>query len=80
MIKKLTNIGDPESAAAHNIIITDENGHVAVGKDSLSCVCGLNRLEPVSSWPGFITQYFQDGLKPPFNIAARRAAKFSSAL
>ena len=32
MIEKLTNVGDPDSAAALNIIMTDEVGHVAVDK------------------------------------------------
>ena len=32
MIEKLTNVGDLDSAAALNIIMTDEVGHVTVGK------------------------------------------------
>jgi uncharacterized ferritin-like protein (DUF455 family) len=79
MIEKLTNVGDPDSAAALNIIMTDEVGHVAVGKRWFDYVCGLDRLDPVSSWHRLVTQYFHGDLKPPFNIAARRAAKFSSA-
>ena len=79
MIEKLTNVGDPDSAAALNIIMTDEVGHVAVGKRWFDYVCGLDRLDPVSSWHRLVTQYFHGDLKPPFNIAARDAAKFSSA-
>ena len=79
MIEKLTNVGDPDSAAALNIIMTDEVGHVAVGKRWFDYVCGLERLDPVSSWHRLVTQYFHGDLKPPFNIAARHAAKFSSA-
>ena len=79
MIEKLKNVGDPDSAAALNIIMTDEVGHVATGKRWFDYVCGLDRLDPVSSWHRLVTQYFHGGLKPPFNIAARRAAKFSSA-
>jgi uncharacterized ferritin-like protein (DUF455 family) len=59
--------------------MTDEVGHVAVGKRWFDFVCGLNRLDPVSSWHKLVTQYFHGELKPPFNIAARRAAKFSAA-
>ena len=79
MIEKLTNVGDPDSAAALGIIMTDEVGHVAVGKCWFDYVCGLDRLDPVSSWHRRVTTYFHGDLKPPFNIAARRAAKFSAA-
>ena len=79
MIEKLTNVGDPDSAAALGIIMTDEVGHVAVGKRWFDYVCGLGRLDPVSSWHRLVTTYFHGDLKPPFNIAARRAAKFSAA-
>ena len=78
-VEKLTNVGDPYSGAVLNIIMTDEVGHVAAGKRWFAYVFGLNRLDPVSSWHRLVTQYFHGGLKPPFNIAARRAAKFSSA-
>ena len=79
MIEKLTNVGDPDSAAALGIIMTDEVGHVAVGKRWFDYVCGLGRLDPVSSWHRLVTTYFHGDLKAPFNIAARRAAKFSAA-
>ena len=79
MIEKLTSVGDPDSAAALGIIMTDEVGHVAVGKRWFDYVCGLGRLDPVSSWHRLVTAYFHGDLKPPFNIAARRAAKFSAA-
>ena len=79
MIERLTNVGDPDSAAALNIIMTDEVGHVAVGRRWFDYVCGLNSLDPVTSWHRLVTQYFHGDLKPPFNIAARHTAKFSSA-
>ena len=40
MIEKLTNVGDSDSAAALNIIMTDEVGHVAVGKRWFDYVAG----------------------------------------
>ena len=79
MIEKLTNVGDTYSATALGIIMTDEVGHVAVGKRWFDYVCGLGRLDPVSSWHRLVTTYFHGDLKPPFNIAARHAAKFSAA-
>ena len=79
MIEKMTNVGDPDSAAALNIIMANEVGHVAGGKRWFDYVCGLDRLDPVGSQDRLVTQHFHGDLKPPFNIATRRAAKFSSA-
>jgi uncharacterized ferritin-like protein (DUF455 family) len=79
MIDKLTAVGDRDSAAALGIIMHDEVGHVGVGKRWFDYVCGIQRLDPVSSWHKLVTEYFHGDLKPPFNIAARRAAKFSAA-
>ena len=79
MIEKLTNVGDSDSAAALGIIMTDEVGHVAVGKRWFDYVCGLGRLDSVSSYYRLVTTYFRGDLKPPFNIATRRATKFSAA-
>ena len=52
MIEKLANVGDRDSAAALNIIMTDEVGHLAVGKRWFDYVCGMNGLDPVSSGTG----------------------------
>ena len=78
MMKKLANVGNQDSPTALNIIVTDEVGHVAVGKRWFDYVSGLNRLDPVKIWHRLVTQYFNGDLKPPFNHAARRAAKLSS--
>ena len=78
MMKKLANVGNQDSPTALNIIVTDEVGHVAVGKRWFDYVCGLDSLDPVSSWHRLVTQYFHGDLKLPFIIAARRVVKFSS--
>ena len=57
--------------------MTDEVGHLAVGKRWFDYVYGMNGLDPVRNNTG-LSQYFHGDLKPPFNIAARHAAKFSS--
>jgi len=79
MIDKLLAVGDPETARAFEIIMTDEIGHVAVGKKWFDFVCGVERLDPVSTWHRLVGTYFRGPLKPPFNIAARTAARFSAA-
>ena len=78
MLLTLTNGGDLDNAATLKTIMTDEVGHVAVGKRWFDYVSGLNRLDPVKIWHRLVTQYFNGDLKPPFNHAARRAAKLSS--
>jgi len=79
MIARLQAVGDAETAAALNIIMTDEITHVLVGKRWFDYVCGLDRLDPVSTWHNLVKRYFHGDLKPPFNIAARNAARFSAA-
>ena len=40
---------------------------------------GIGRLNPVSTWHSLVKSYSHSDLKPPFNIAARNAARFSAA-
>ena len=79
LIDKVTGVGDKRSADILQIIMEDEVGHVATGKKWFDFVCGCERRDPISSWQGLVRQYFKGDLKPPFNIAARTAAKFSAA-
>ena len=72
-------VGDEETANALGIIMTDEITHVSVGKRWFDYVCGMDRLDPVSTWHSLVKRYFHGELKPPFNIAARNAARFSAA-
>lgn len=80
MIDKVTRAGDEDSAAALHIILTDEVQHMAVGKRWFDFVCGLKRLDPVSSWHKLVTQYSHGELKPPLKIGARHVAKSSAAV
>ena len=79
MIEKLRSVGDDATADALGIIMTDEIGHVAIGKKWFDYSCGMSRLDPVSTWHNLVGKYFHGPLKPPFNIAARTAARFSAA-
>ena len=51
----------------------------SVGKRWFDYMCGMDRLDPVSTWHSLVKRYFHANLKPPFNIAARNAARFSAA-
>jgi uncharacterized ferritin-like protein (DUF455 family) len=79
MIDRLQSVDDAQTAAAFTIIMNDEIGHVAIGKKWFDYVCGMERRDPVSTWHQLVGTYFRGPLKPPFNIAARTAAKFSAA-
>jgi len=79
LITKLNNVGDTETAACFEIIMIDEVGHVAIGKKWFDYQCGMERADPISRWQGLVRQYFHGQLKPPFNIDARNAARFSAA-
>ena len=79
LINKVKSVGDEASAEILQIIMEDEVGHVATGKRWFDFVCGCERRDPISSWQGLVKQYFKGDLKPPFNIEARTAAKFSAA-
>lgn len=79
MIEKLRGVGDDATADALAIIMNDEIGHVAIGKKWFDYSCGMQRLDPVSTWHRLVGTYFRGPLKPPFNIAARTAARFSAA-
>ena len=79
LISKVTSVGDQQSADILQIIMEDEVGHVATGKKWFDFVCGCERRDPISSWQGLVRQYFKGELKPPFNIEARTAARFSAA-
>ena len=79
MIDRLREVGDDASADAFAIIMHDEVRHVGVGKTWFDYACGLQRLDPVSTWHRLIGTYFRGPLKPPFNITAREAAGFAAA-
>ena len=79
MIDQLREVGDDANADFFAIIMHDEVGHVGVGKTWFDYACGLQRLDPVSTWHSLVKRYFHGDLKPPSNIAARNAAHFSAA-
>ena len=61
------------------IIMSNEITHVSFGKRWFDYMCGTDRRDPVSTWRSLVKRYFHGDLKPPFNIAARNAARFPAA-
>jgi len=74
MIDRLTGAGDPESAAALQVIYTEEVAHVAAGRRWFEAVCKAEGEDPEARFQALVKQYFRGDLKRPFNTPARDAA------
>lgn len=74
MIKKLTAVGDTESADILKIIYNEEIGHVAIGARWFQCLAKLSQKEPETWFHTLVREYYAGQLKPPFNIQARTLA------
>ena len=74
MIERLLAVGDKESAAALEIIYTEEVGHVACGKHWFDSLCAARGLNPADTFQNLRQDCFRGQLKPPFNHKARDKA------
>lgn len=77
--EKLIGCGDACSAAVVAVILRDEVGHVAVGNHWYRFLCAEQELDPMVHYAVLCRQYAAPVLRPPFNLAARRAAGFTDA-
>ena len=73
---KLAAAGDHESAAALDIILRDEIGHVAIGNRWYRFLCSERGLDPLSTYQVLVLRYAAPRPRGPFNLEARRAAGF----
>ena len=76
MRDKLFHAGDVAGAMILDVILNDEIGHVIVGNRWFRYACEQNNVEPVLSYRQIRVAYNAPTLRPPLNIAARRAAGF----
>jgi len=60
-------------------ILADEVGHVAIGNHWFHYLCGRRGVQAEPYYQEAALLHKAPTLKPPFNIAARRAAGFSEA-
>ncbi len=74
---KLKRAGDERAVAILDIILRDEIGHVAIGNHWYAWLCQRDGLDAEALYPKLVAQYAAPRLRPPFNLAARRAAGFS---
>ncbi len=74
MITRLRGAGDHTSADLLEVIYREEIGHVACGKRWFHAVCKAQGKDPVLTFQSLRDEYFEGGLKPPFNHEARQQA------
>lgn len=79
MIQRFQQAGDRQVVEILNIIYEEEIGHVAIGSHWYRTICEQRRLEPVTTFEQLIDEYFEDGLRGPFNWPARLKAGFNEA-
>jgi uncharacterized ferritin-like protein (DUF455 family) len=77
IVDKLRAANDLRMVEILAVIERDEIGHVAIGSRWFGWLCAARGLEPESTFRQLLVEYDAPPLKPPFNLAARRAAGFS---
>ena len=75
---KLRKAGDLRAVEILDIILRDEIGHVAIGNHWYRWLCARDGLDALALYPELVAKYMAPRLRPPFNLAARRAAGFSA--
>ena len=79
MQAKLRKAGDLRAVEILGVILRDEVGHVAIGNHWYRWLCARDGHDPVSLYAELALRYEAPRLRPPFNLAARRAAGFTEA-
>lgn len=78
--QKLRQVGSPAALRAVEIldvILHDEEGHVAIGNHWYRWLCEREGLDPVAHYGVLVERYAAPRLHPPFNAPARLRAGFS---
>lgn len=75
LIKRLREVGDLDTVAVLEVILTEEVGHVEIGTRWFRWCCAQRGMEPVSTFRRLLQQHAIT-LRPPFNLEARARAGF----
>jgi uncharacterized ferritin-like protein (DUF455 family) len=78
MQARLARAGDARAVEILDIILRDEIGHVAIGNRWYRWLCARDGLDPLAHYAVLAARHGAPRLKPPFNLAARRAAGFTA--
>ncbi|MGE0499253.1 MAG: DUF455 family protein, partial [Ramlibacter sp.] len=76
----LRKVGSPAAlrgVVIQDVILRDENGHVALGNVWFRWLCEREGLDPVAHYSVLVARHDAPRLYPPFNESARRKAGFS---
>lgn len=79
MREKFVRAGDEAAARILDVILRDEIGHVAVGNRWYRWLCARDGRDPIVAYREMAAAHRAPRPKPPFNMAARRAAGFDAA-
>ena len=74
---KFAQFGDTAMCAILELILREEIGHVAIGNHWFAWCCKERGVEPVATFRRLALEHNAPKLRPPFNLAARRAAGFT---
>lgn len=77
--RKLAGIGDMRAAAALDVILRDEIGHVGLGDRWFRHLCDERGLDPESTYRTLVRDYAAPWPQAPLNREARLAAGFTAA-
>ena len=77
MISRFRDLGDAETAAALEVILAEEVGHVEAGTRWFHHLCAARGLEPESTYFDLLKHYLGDDIRCPLHLEARRRAGFS---
>ncbi len=79
MQARLAQAGDARAVEILAVILRDEVGHVAVGNRWFRWLCAQRGEAPLAAWRRLARVHRAPRPRPPFNLAARRAAGFAEA-
>ena len=77
MQARLKKAGDHRAVEILDVILRDEIGHVAIGNRWYRWLCARDGLDPLAHYVLLADRHRAPVPKPPFNLAARRAAGFT---
>lgn len=78
MIERLSKAGDDRTVGLLEIILQEEEAHVAIGTRWFRHLCLERNLEPDKTFEDLLERYFSGRLRGPFNVEARQRAGFSA--
>jgi len=77
MIERFRAAGDNPTAAALEVILHDEIGHVRVGTRWFRHLCAARGLDPEATYFELLERHFDAAIRWPLHLEARRRAGFS---